>query len=84
MSGMAMQFVRVISRVEDLAIWNANRNGFSFVISYESHSGPGLQGRAGFVAGGRSIRTDAPLRSGARPLNPSPRLRKLAKPCWDI
>ena len=45
MSGMAMQFVRVVSRVEDMEIWNANRNGFSFVISYESHSGPGLQGR---------------------------------------
>jgi hypothetical protein len=55
MSGMAMQFVRVISRVEDMEIWNANRNGFSFVISYESHSGPGLQGRAGFVASWRPI-----------------------------
>jgi hypothetical protein len=43
MSGTAMQFVRVISRVEDMEIWNASRNGFSFVISYESHSGPGLQ-----------------------------------------
>ena len=50
MSGMAMQFVRVISRVEDMEICNANRNGFSFVISYESHSSPGLHGRAGFVA----------------------------------
>ena len=50
-----MQFVRVISRVEDMEIWNASRNGFSFVISYESHSGPGLQGRAGFVASWRPI-----------------------------
>ena len=55
MSGMAMQFVRVISRVEDMEIWNANGNGFSFVISYESHSGAGLQGRAGFVASWRPI-----------------------------
>ena len=55
MSGMAMQFVRVISRVKDMEIWNANRNGFSFVISYESHSGPGLQGRVGFVASWRPI-----------------------------
>jgi hypothetical protein len=55
MSGMAMQFVRVISRVEDMEIWNANRNGFSFVISYESHSGPGLQGPGGFVASWRPI-----------------------------
>ena len=55
MSGTAMQFVRVISRVEDMEIWSANKNGFSFVISYESHSGPGLQGRAGFVASWRPI-----------------------------
>ena len=55
MSGMAMQFVRIISRVEAMEIWNANRNGFSFVISYESHSGPGLQGHAGFVASWRPI-----------------------------
>jgi hypothetical protein len=38
MNETAMQFVRVISRVEDMEIWNANRNGFSFVISYESRS----------------------------------------------
>jgi hypothetical protein len=50
MNGTAMQFVRVISRVENMEIWNANRNGFSFVISYESRSGTGLQGRAGVVA----------------------------------
>jgi hypothetical protein len=55
MNGTAMQFARVISRVEDMEIWNANGNGFSFVISYESRSGPGLQGRAGFVASWRPI-----------------------------
>jgi hypothetical protein len=55
MNGTAMQFVRVISCDEDMEIWNANRNGFSFVISYESRSGPGLQGRAGFVASRRPI-----------------------------
>src|SRR6476646_9231006 len=84
MSGTAMQFVRVISRVEDMEIWNASRNGFSFVISYESHSGPGLQARAGFVASWRPImRTDAPLKSPARPLNPSLRPKKPARRCWD-
>ncbi|TMJ52351.1 MAG: hypothetical protein E6G85_11710 [Alphaproteobacteria bacterium] len=45
---------RVISRVEDM-IWNANSNGFSFVIGYESRSGPGLHGRTGFVASSRPI-----------------------------
>jgi hypothetical protein len=52
---MAMEFTRVINPVEDMEIWNANGNGFSFVISYESRSGPGLQGRAGFVASWRPI-----------------------------
>jgi hypothetical protein len=50
MNAMALQFSRVVSPVEDMEIWNASSNGFSFVISYESRSGPGLQGRAGFVA----------------------------------
>ena len=51
-----MQFARVISRVENMEIWNANGNGFSFVISYESPSGPGFHGRTGFVASWRPIR----------------------------
>jgi hypothetical protein len=55
MSGMAMRFVRVSSRVEEMKIWNANKDGFSFVISYESHNGHGLRGRAGFVASWRPI-----------------------------
>jgi hypothetical protein len=64
----AMQFVRVISRVEQMEIWNANRNGFSFVISYVSHSGPGLQGRTGFVASWRPIdQNRSAIRVGGSP-----------------
>ena len=48
-----MQFSRVIIPVEDLQIWNASSDGFSFVISYESRSGAGLQGNPGFVASWR-------------------------------
>ena len=51
-----MQFTRVVSPVEDMKIWNASNNGFSFVISYESRSGPGFHGRTGFVASWRPIR----------------------------
>jgi hypothetical protein len=54
-NGMPMQFVRVVTGVDEMELWNANRNGFSFVISFESHSGPGLRGRAGFVASWRPI-----------------------------
>jgi len=45
-----VQFSRVITSVEDIQIWNATSYGFSFVISYESRGGPGLQGNPGFVA----------------------------------
>ena len=48
-----MQFSRVITPVEDIQIWNASSNGFSFVISYESRSGPCLQGNTGFLASWR-------------------------------
>jgi hypothetical protein len=51
---MAMQFTRV-SPLEDMEIWNGSSNGFSFVISYESGSGPGFHGRTGFVASWRPI-----------------------------
>jgi hypothetical protein len=50
-----MEFTRVISPVEDLEIWSASSDGFSFVISYESRSGPGLHGNTGFVASWRPI-----------------------------
>jgi hypothetical protein len=48
-----MQFSRVILPVEDIQIWDASSDGFSFEISYESRSGSGLQGNPGFVASWR-------------------------------
>lgn len=53
--GMALQFTRVFSPTEDMEIWNASSNAFSFVISYESRSGPGFHGRTGFAASWRPI-----------------------------
>ena len=50
-----MQFSRVITSFADIQIWNASSNGFSFVISYEDHDGPGLQGKPGFSASARFI-----------------------------
>ena len=53
---MAMQFTRVVGPVEDLEIWSARSDSFSFVISYESRGGPGFHGRrTGFVASWRPI-----------------------------
>jgi hypothetical protein len=52
---MAMEFTRVINSVGDIEIWNASSDGFSFVISYESRSGPGFHGHTGFLASWRPI-----------------------------
>ena len=83
MSGTAMQFVRVISRVEQMEIWSANRKGFSFVISYyESHSGPGFQGRTGFVASWRPIdQNRSAIRVGGSPFKT---LAEAAEACEAI
>jgi hypothetical protein len=50
-----MQFNRIRGPVEDLPIWSATSNGFSFVISFETRSGPGLRGRHGYLASWRPI-----------------------------
>ena len=51
-----MQFSRIVNPIEDLQVWNASSNGFSFVISRDTLSGPGLRGRrSGFMASWRSI-----------------------------
>jgi hypothetical protein len=55
-----VQFSRVITPVEDIQIWNATSYGFSFVISYESRSGPGLQGNPGFLASWRPVYQNRP------------------------
>jgi len=38
-----VQFSRVITVVEDIQVWNATSDGFSFVISFASRSGPGFE-----------------------------------------
>jgi hypothetical protein len=50
-----MEFTRVIGPVEDMEVWKASGNGFSFVITYESQSGAGFRGRTGFMASWRPI-----------------------------
>jgi len=41
--------------VEDMEVWNASGNGFSFVISHESRDGAGFRGRTGFAASWRPL-----------------------------
>jgi hypothetical protein len=50
-----MQFSRVICRVENMQIWSAASDGFSFVISYQSRGGPGPRGHPGFLASWRPL-----------------------------
>jgi hypothetical protein len=43
-----MHFTRVASGIEEMEVWNARSDAASFVISYESRSGPGFHGQTGF------------------------------------
>ena len=49
---MSLHFHRA---VEDMEIWSASGDGCSFVISFESPTGPGFHGRTGFVASWRPL-----------------------------
>ena len=65
---MTMEFTRVISPVEDMEIWSASSDGFSFVISYESRSGPGFHGHTGYVASWRPLhRSPGAIKIGGSP-----------------
>jgi hypothetical protein len=64
-----MQFSRVITP-EVIQIWNASSNGFSFVISHESRSGPGLHGNPGFVVSWRPLHQNrSAIKVGGSPFN---------------
>jgi hypothetical protein len=49
---MPLQFHRA---VETMEIWSAASEGYSFVISHETPSGPGFHGRAGYLASWRLV-----------------------------
>jgi hypothetical protein len=63
---MALHFRRA---TDNLVIWSAS-DRYSFVISNESRSGPGLHGEPGFVASWRPINLNKPaVRVGGSPFN---------------
>jgi hypothetical protein len=75
-----MQFTRVASPVEDMKIWNASGNGFSFAISYESRSGTGFHGRTGFVASWRPIdQNKSAIRVGGSPFKTLAKAKEACK-----
>ena len=46
----ALQFQRALQKQD---VWSANSDGISFVITFESQSGPGFHGRTGYMASWR-------------------------------
>ncbi len=46
----ALQFHRALAGMD---VWSATSDAFSFVISYESTTGPGFHGRTGYLASWR-------------------------------
>ena len=65
---MALHFSRVGAATGELEIWSARECGFSFVVSKESSSGPGLHGQPGFVASWRPMDINRPaIRVGGSP-----------------
>ena len=49
---MPLQFHRAVEQME---IWSATSEGYTFVISFESFTGPGFHGKPGYVASWRPI-----------------------------
>ena len=47
-----LQFHRAL---EHMDVWSASGDGFSFVISHESPTGPGFHGRTGYLASWRGL-----------------------------
>ena len=77
-----MQFSRVITLVENIQIWNASSDGFSFVISYESRSGLGFHGRTGFVASLPPLdQSRCAIKVGGSPFKTLASPKKLARSC---
>jgi hypothetical protein len=65
MTADGLQFHRAVEHME---IWSADGDGFSFVITHESPTGPGFHGRPGYVASWRPLYpTSGAVRIGGSP-----------------
>ena len=79
---MALHFSRVAPATEELEIWSASELGYSFVISNESRTGPGLRGQPGFVASWRPINFNrTAIRVGGSPFRT---FAEAEKACEDM
>jgi hypothetical protein len=57
---MALHFSPVVAPQSELKIWQANSNAYSFAISLERPTGPGLSGTARYVASWRALQNNKP------------------------
>ena len=79
---MALHFSRVAPATKELEIWSASELGYSFVISNESRTGPGLRGQPGFVASWRPINFNSTaIRVGGSPFRT---FAEAEKACEDM
>ena len=75
-----MQFSRIITPVENIQVWNTTSDGFSFVISFASRSGPGFRGNPGFIASWRPIHQNrSAVKVNGSPFKTLPEPLRLAK-----
>ena len=51
-----LQFHRAVAHMD---VWSASGDGFSFVISHESPTGPGFHGRTGYLASWRGLHSNS-------------------------
>ena len=51
-----LQFHRAVAHMD---VWSASSDGFSFVISHESPTGPGFHGRTGYLASWRGLHSNS-------------------------
>jgi hypothetical protein len=54
---MALHFKPVDTPLRDLKVWHVEDGDYSFAISHEGRSGPGLRGQPGFIASWRRKRS---------------------------
>ena len=76
---MPLQFHR---SVRDMEIWSATSEGFSFVISFGSPTGPGFHGRSGYLASWRPLHKNrAAIKIGGSPFRT---LAEAEEACSDV
>ena len=57
---MDLNFNLVTTPLRDLEMWHANTSEYSFAISHENLSAPGLHDKPGFIASWRSLYNNKP------------------------